>query len=158
MKAPFPFVLSSKIVLSQKEYGISSDIYVLSKIADHVDEFGMAKERLSQNELHYMKIQPFRTYRREDIIRNLYIRVDCVDDSILISLKTNVLYLLLIALAGLIGPLFTKPYIFPFHLFIFTMTAILPYGFRAYMLSVIKSELITKLNSFKSSKRESQAP
>lgn len=157
MKAPFPFVLSSKIKLSQKEYGISSEIYVLSKLADHVDEFGMAKERLSQNELHYMKINPFRTYRREDFIRNLYIRVDCVDDSILISLKTNVLYLLIIALAGLIVPAFLTPYSPELHVLAVTFAAIVPYSIRALTLSVIKSELITKMHAFKSSKRESKA-
>ena len=155
----FPFAVSSTIVLDQKEYGITSDRYILSKISDQMEHLGMAQQRISENEMTYTKVNPIRMFRRQDFLRNIRIQVNCTDDSIEIRLASNTILLFFGALSALLLPFFFGLYnsipksgmtnIILFHLLIFIMVAVFPYGMRAITLSLVKSELIVALSAFK---------
>lgn len=91
----FPITIAKSIVLKQSDFNISSEKYILSHIEDHMGQFGMVKKRYSNNELFYMKLDPFRLNRRKDHIGNISFTVNCNEEEIRIKLKTNTILILL---------------------------------------------------------------
>lgn len=145
----FPFTVSTKIKFDQKELGITSELYILSKINSYMEQFRMVQDRISQNEMHYYKLMPIRTYKRQDFLRNLIVKVECTDDSVQITLKSITIHQFLIALGAVIVPLFLPLPNLMFHALIFLFFAIVPYGIRIAALSMTKSEIRATLLLYK---------
>ena len=145
----FPFAITNTIILDQKEYGISSERYILNLIGEHMDEYGMTQQRPAENELFYIKMDPFNLHRKKDFIRNILIRVECYENNIKVTIKTETILLFFVALVAIIIP-FTMPY---YHIELQIMLAfmmiLVPYSIKLVTLRSIKSEIKNVLNGLK---------
>lgn len=90
-----PLTITKRIVLYQSDYNITSEKYILGHIEEHMKPLGMFKMRYSDNELFYIKLDPFLLLGRKDDVRNILFTVHCDNEEIRIDLKTNVLRIVL---------------------------------------------------------------
>lgn len=145
----FPFSIANTIILDQREYDISSEKYVLNFIGEHIDEYGMTRKKPSENELFYIKMDPFNLFRKKDVLRNILVRVDCSDSDIKVTLKTGTILLFFVALVAIIFPFFFPSYHTELHILIGIIMILLPYSVKAFVLRSVKKELEVVLEKLK---------
>ncbi len=146
----FPLSLKSRILISQEEFPITSEKYIINHISEYMTQFGMTEQRRAENELFYINMDPFKSLARRKFLRNLSIKVDVTDSQIVITLETAVFLLFLIGLTSLIIPFFLPPAEGKIFIPVLALSFIaINYGIILIVLSLYKNELEHLVRSLK---------
>ena len=114
----------------------------------------MDEQRLNDQELMYRKMDPFQSFSRRDLIRNLQVRAECEDGEIRITLKTEIILLLALVLVASVGILILQPAIpFPFYLVLFVGLIFVPFVVELTTLNTFKEEFLMVMNGLKRDKQ-----
>jgi hypothetical protein len=145
----FPFSITNSIVLNQKDYGISSEKFILRIIDEHMTQYGMELKKYPENEFYYYKLDPLNLLRTKDLIRNLSIKVKCTDDEIIVVLQTQTIVFFFLAILALFLPFTFGGCNLRMHLIFAVMFIVVPYSIKAITLRSIKKEVKNNLIELK---------
>jgi len=85
----FPFSIKRTIEIKQTENIITSEAYIIAHLEEEFENYGMTIQRLSENELFLIVMNPIRTGALRDSLRNLRVKVITDEKTIKIRLETE---------------------------------------------------------------------
>lgn len=85
----FPFVYQKKLVLPVAEYGVTSNEWLLQHITHYMEDSEMSLVFRDSNNLIYRKINPWKSFKRDHLLKNIEYNADSTLNEIKLTITTQ---------------------------------------------------------------------
>gem|GEM_PF-4530444 len=98
--------------LKRDALSVSSEGYIINKISDYMEQFGMVEKRISGNELCYYNVDILKSFivPRRKQIQNISFTVEITDSAIIITIVNSIIYAFAIMIMSIFLPFIFLPF------------------------------------------------